>query len=358
MIGPDAAKYSKWCPKLFYIAKTIMKLHVPLLLLALSFSVFAKEDHVAKNAVPLVDVPKESAIETPATSEVDSETESEFSGNSIVDEADEGNVVDSTATNTVQTVLADSLAEADSTDNEPEMSEEEAEAEVAADMEGTAADSAAVDSVRKLTLDMTTAFVPSASRRVSAPYGIRTYRMHRGVDLGLCHGEDRTIVAAFAGVVTKVRNQGRRRGYGKYVILDHGNGLTTLYAHLAKWQVNVGDTLQAGDTIGVGGNTGRSFGAHLHFEIRFNGNYIDPATVFNFTEGTFQNATLEIDESQLQVVEAGYQKELSKHRYYKVRRGDCLGKIARKYGISIRRLKQLNGLKSNMIRPGQVLRCS
>ena len=60
----------------------------------------------------------------------------------------------------------------------------------------------------------------------------------------------------------------------------------------------------------------------------------------------------------LQANEDFYQKELSKHRYYKVRRGDCLGKIARKYGISIRRLKQLNGLKSNMIRPGQVLRCS
>ena len=276
------------------------------------------------------------------------QTESEFSGDTLVDEADAGNNPNAPAE------IAES--EADSSDNGPEMSQEEADAELAADMNAT--DSAHVDSLAKLVLDMTTAFVPSESRRVSAPYGIRTYRMHRGVDLGLCHGEDRTIVAAFAGVVTKVRNQGRRRGYGKYVILDHGNGLTTLYAHLASWKVNVGDTLQAGDTIGVGGNTGRSFGAHLHFEMRFNGTYIDPATVFNFEEGTFINAMTEIDEAQLQVVEADYQKELAKHRYYKVRRGDCLGKIARKYGISITRLKQLNGLKGNMIRPGQVLRCS
>ena len=236
------------------------------------------------------------------------------------------------------------------------MSQEEADAELAADM--NSADSAKVDTLQKLSLDMTTAFVPSASRRISAPYGIRTYRMHRGVDLGLCHGEDRTIVAAFAGVVTKVRNQGRRRGYGKYVILDHGNGLTTLYAHLASWKVNVGDTLQAGDTIGVGGNTGRSFGAHLHFEMKFNGTYIDPATVFNFEQGTFHNALTTIEQQQLLAVEGEFQKELAKHRYYKVRRGDCLGKIARKYGISITRLKQLNGLKGNMIRPGQVLRCS
>lgn len=281
------------------------------------------------------------------------QTESEFTGNPIVDEADAGNVTNDAQASTAGLASAD---DADSTDNEPEMSQEEADAELAADM--NSADSAKVDTLQKLSLDMTTAFVPSASRRISAPYGIRTYRMHRGVDLGLCHGEDRTIVAAFAGVVTKVRNQGRRRGYGKYVILDHGNGLTTLYAHLASWKVNVGDTLQAGDTIGVGGNTGRSFGAHLHFEMRFNGTYIDPATVFNFEEGTFINALTTIEQQQLLAVEADYQKELAKHRYYKVRRGDCLGKIARKYGISITRLKQLNGLKGNMIRPGQVLRCS
>ena len=276
------------------------------------------------------------------------QTESEFSGDTLVDEADAGNNPNAPAE------IAEN--EADSTDNGLEMSQEEADAELAADMNAT--DSAHVDSLAKLVLDMTTAFVPSESRRVSAPYGIRTYRMHRGVDLGLCHGEDRTIVAAFAGVVTKVRNQGRRRGYGKYVILDHGNGLTTLYAHLASWKVNVGDTLQAGDTIGVGGNTGRSFGAHLHFEMKFNGTYIDPATVFNFEQGTFHNALTTIEQQQLLAVEGEFQKELAKHRYYKVRRGDCLGKIARKYGISITRLKQLNGIKGNMIRPGQVLRCS
>ncbi len=217
------------------------------------------------------------------------QTESEFSGDTLVDEADAGNNPNAPAE------IAEN--EADSTDNGPEMSQEEADAELAADMNAT--DSAHVDSLAKLVLDMTTAFVPSESRRVSAPYGIRTYRMHRGVDLGLCHGEDRTIVAAFAGVVTKVRNQGRRRGYGKYVILDHGNGLTTLYAHLASWKVNVGDTLQAGDTIGVGGNTGRSFGAHLHFEMKFNGTYIDPATVFNFEQGTFHNALTTIEQQQL-----------------------------------------------------------
>ena len=284
------------------------------------------------------------AVEAAASAELN-----ETAGNTVEVAAQ---AQDSTQASPADTLSSNEEDIADST----EMSQDEADAELAADM--NAADSATIDSASKLVLDMTTAFVPSESRRISAPYGIRTYRMHRGIDLGLCQGEDRTIVAAFTGVVVKVRNQGRRKGYGKYVILDHGNGLTTLYAHLASWKVNVGDTLQAGDTIGIGGNTGRSFGAHLHFEMRFNNSYIDPATVFNFTEGTFYNALTVIEQKELQVVEDSYQKELAKHRYYKVRRGDCLGKIARKYGISITRLKKLNGIKGNMIRPGQVLRCS
>ena len=142
-------------------------------------------------------------------------------------------------------------------------------AEADADIKATT-DSASTGAPAKLfILDMTTAIVPTESRRIAGHYGPRKHRrMHRGVDLGLCHGEGRTIVAAFAGKVVKVRNQGRRRGYGRYVILDHGNGLTTLYAHLERWKVNVGDELQAGDVIGIGGNSGRSYGAHLHFEMK------------------------------------------------------------------------------------------
>ena len=318
-----------------------------LLSIVLFFTACASNKNTAQDTQPTTE--PETQILLP------SETESEFTGNPILDEADAGN--SEVAANDVTGADSDiEGSDSEGSDSESEMSQEEADAELAADMaEG---DSASLETLPKLTLDMTTAFVPTASRRISAPYGIRTYRMHRGVDMGLCHGEDRTIVAAFTGVVTKVRNQGRRKGYGKYVILDHGNGLTTLYAHLASWKVNVGDTLQAGDTIGVGGNTGRSFGAHLHFEMKYHGNYIDPATIFNFEEGTFQSALITLEPQEILAVEEGFQKELSKHRYYKVRSGDCLGKIARKYGISVTRLKQLNGIKGNTIRPGQVLRCS
>lgn len=302
-------------------------------------------------------------------SEITQVTESEFSGNPAIDSLDAGNDENAFSAaeedslqaeeSSPQTIAENTELNDDSTaTDEKEMSQDEADAELAAATESAAADSSIADSLQKLVLDMTHSAIPTESRRISGAYGIRTYRMHRGIDLGLCHGEDRTIVAAFAGKVKLVRNQGRRRGYGKYVVIDHGNGLTTLYAHLAKWTVKIGDEVMAGDTIGVGGNTGRSFGAHLHFEMKYKGVYIDPTTVFNFQEGTYLAANTEIDPVQIQSVEDDYQKELSKHRYYKVRRGDCLGKIARKYGISVGKLKRLNGLRSNNIRPGQVLKCS
>ena len=231
-------------------------------------------------------------------------------------------------------------------------------AEAEADIKATTDSASTGELPKQFILDMTTSIIPTESRRIAGHYGPRKTRMHRGVDLGLCHGESRNIVAAFAGKVVKVRNQGRRKGYGKYVILDHGNGLTTLYAHLERWKVKVGDEVEAGDIIGVGGNSGRSFGAHLHFEMRYNGIYINPETVYNFEEGTFQNISIAIDTDKLQEAEAEFQKELGKSKFYKVRRGDCLQKIAHMYGISIEQIKRLNNLKTNNIRPGQVLRCS
>lgn len=338
-----------------------MKLGVLCTLFALPLAAWANESASVETpkvpAAPAIETPDSPAIDAPAV------TESEFSGDPAIDslDADAAAKLEKEKAANVDTEVAkaDSSEAADSTSEEPEMSQEEADAELAAASVDTLADSTqSKNLLETLNLDMSTAIMPTESRRIAGPYGIRTYRMHRGVDLGLCHGEDRTIVAAFAGVVKLVRNQGRRRGYGKYVIIDHGNGLTTLYAHLAKWNVSIGDTLQAGDTIGVGGNTGRSFGAHLHFEMRYHGIYIDPTTVFDFEQGTFRDVVAVLDPQKLQATEDEYQKELSKHRYYKVRRGDCLGKIARKYGISITRLKQLNKIKGNMIRPGQVLRCS
>ena len=193
-----------------------MKMFGFLLFSVLLFSACAGNNNAVQETQPSAE-PETQILAT-------SETESEFTGNPIIDEADVGNIetvandvvaadskIDTTDTaendnsDMVAAVEEDTESDTDSTDSENEMSQEEAEAELAADM--AESDTASLETLPKLTLDMTTAFVPTASRRISAPYGIRTYRMHRGVDMGLCHGEDRTIVAAFAGVVTKVRNQ-------------------------------------------------------------------------------------------------------------------------------------------------------
>ncbi len=372
--------------KKLIFSSTIMNFKTLITLSALPLAIFAQESNAVSNEVI---IEEKLAV-----------TESEFSGDSTIDAADAGNVADTASTDSAAEAAVDAAnaekvaeniasdmeqqmaaeeivepatvaatdatiasaegAEADSTDAEDgaEMSQEEADAELAAASSDSTGTVEADSVIKDLQLDMTTAFVPTFSRRISSPYGVRTYRMHRGVDLGLCQGEDRTILAPFPGKVIKVRNQGRRKGYGKYVVMEHDNGLVTTYAHLANWKVKVGDVLQAGDTIGIGGNTGRSFGAHLHFEIKYHGMPVDPNLLFNFAEGTFREPTTTIQVAQLQQVEAENQRELSKHRYYKVRRGDCLGKIARKYGISITRLKQLNHIKGNMIRPGQILKCS
>ena len=186
----------------------------------LPFALFAKEIDISSTSETLIENGQESAAKEIIAVEDSSQKWNVTDSLNLKDAGNSPVISSEVATNNtpVDSLEADSLALKNDEGNEEGNEEagaesEEAEAELEADM--AEADSATVDSLQKLTLDMTTAFVPSASRRISAPYGIRTYRMHRGVDMGLCHGEDRTIVAAFTGVVTKVRNQGRRKGYGK-----------------------------------------------------------------------------------------------------------------------------------------------
>ena len=91
-----------------------------------------------------------------------------------------------------------------------------------------------------------------------------------------------TIYAAFDGKVRVVKNEGDRRGYGKYIVIRHPNGLETLYGHLSKQIVSEDQIVKAGEPIGLGGNTGRSTGSHLHFETRLAGTAINPAQMFDF----------------------------------------------------------------------------
>lgn len=112
---------------------------------------------------------------------------------------------------------------------------------------------------------------------ITSPYGMRLHpilkqrKMHTGVDIGAPMSA--TIVAADSG---KVIHAGWMGGYGQVLVVDHGNGISTLYAHQSAFLVSNGQTVNRGDPIGKVGSTGWSTGPHLHFEVRINGSYTDP----------------------------------------------------------------------------------
>ena len=118
---------------------------------------------------------------------------------------------------------------------------------------------------------------PMLNSRISSRYGYRTdpinkkRAMHNGIDFV---GSYRSpIVASAPGKVTRA---GRNGAYGKYIEIDHGNGITTRYGHLSKIKVSKNTIVKRGTVIGLQGNTGRSTGAHLHYEIRYNNKPLDP----------------------------------------------------------------------------------
>ena len=190
---------------------------------------------------------------------------------------------------------------------------------------------------------------------LNSPYGVRKHRLHRGVDLHLHIGD--SVVAAYPGKV--VVSKYNRRGYGNYVMIEHANGTRTLYAHLQKRLVEVGATVEGGQLIGKGGNTGRSSGPHLHFEIRYGEVNIDPATVFDFEKGELLPNTDRYALAPAIDSHNAIQAELSKHRFHRVRPGDTLGKIAQMYGTTVEKLCKLNKITRNSIlRIGQNIQCS
>lgn len=189
---------------------------------------------------------------------------------------------------------------------------------------------------------------PIRSNRVTSPFGMRRYRWHYGTDISLNIGD--TIVAAFDGIVRITQYD--RLGYGYYVLLRHYNGLETLYGHLSSYSVKVGDIVKAGDVIGLGGNTGRSTGPHLHFEIRYQGNALDPLELFDFNSSTLISDFLLITPQSF-----SYLKEARKVVYHTIRSGDTLSGISRRYGVSIDTLCRLNGIsRKTVLKIGRRLR--
>lgn len=117
--------------------------------------------------------------------------------------------------------------------------------------------------------------IPMADATITSCYGPRGGMLHAGIDFALPAGTP--VRAAFDGTVTKAGDAGD--GYGISVVIDHGTGYLTHYAHLSTAKVSIGDPVDAGDTIGLEGSTGDSTGPHLHFEVHQGQlwNQIDPA---------------------------------------------------------------------------------
>ena len=188
---------------------------------------------------------------------------------------------------------------------------------------------------------------------VTSKYGPRKRRFHYGTDIKLQVGD--TVRAAFDG---KVRvKQYERRGYGYYLVLRHPNALETVYGHLSEFLVEADDTVKSGQPIALGGNTGRSTGSHLHFEMRFLGRAIDPADMVDFDNFVAHTDTYMFNKQTSGVVKNKYTQ--GGIAYHRVTNGDTLGKIARLHGVTVNQLCRLNNIKSTAtLRVGQRLRCS
>lgn len=191
--------------------------------------------------------------------------------------------------------------------------------------------------------------------RPSSHFGPRRRRFHYGLDLAQPTGEP--IYAAFDGVV---RISKFNRSYGNLVIIHHANGLETYYAHMSKRHVTVGQQVKSGDVIGLCGNTGRSFGSHLHFEIRYMGNAINPENVISTATHDLIEPTLTLTSSSFRkVAKGGKGVSASSGGWYRVRQGDTLEKIARRNGTTVKRICQLNGISQNkVLHPGDRLKVS
>ena len=189
-------------------------------------------------------------------------------------------------------------------------------------------------------------------------FGPRRGRRHQGIDLPLKTGDP--IYAAFTG---KVRMSTYLGGFGHLVVIRHENGIETFYAHLSKRNVEVGDWVNAGDVIGLGGSSGRSTGPHLHFETRYNGFAFDPQWLIDFKTGTLRHRLFVLKKKYFNIYrnyEQDFEDEIKNEeedkaedaeraamKYYTIRSGDTLSKIARNHGTTIKELCRLNGINQN-----------
>lgn len=227
-------------------------------------------------------------------------------------------------------------------------------------------------------IDLRGFHMPTDSRVLTSNFGARWGRQHKGLDIKVYIGD--TIRAAFSGKIRIVKYE--PKGYGKYVVIRHHNGLETIYGHMSKHLVVENQEVKAGEPIGLGGNTGRSTGSHLHFETRLCGVALNPALMFDFRNqdvvgdfymfrrskyaaesaqatrlrgvgGVTANDNDQDDELEI----AAAPRTSSNVHFHKVKKGDTLQAIARKHHTTIAKLCELNHIGKNIrLRPGQILK--
>jgi Membrane proteins related to metalloendopeptidases len=230
-------------------------------------------------------------------------------------------------------------------------------------------------------IDLRDFCMPTPSRVLTSNFGSRWGRQHKGLDIKVYIGD--TIRAAFSGKVRVVRYEAN--GYGNYVVIRHHNGLETIYGHMSKHLVTPDQDVRAGDPIGLGGNTGRSTGSHLHFETRLCGVALNPALMFDFRNQDvvsdyymFRKSTYPKESAQAtrlrgvggsaiaqedRLDEAGNTTtaqrttKVATTRLHKVQKGETLTSIARKRHTTVAAICKLNRInKNNRLKPGQILK--
>jgi murein DD-endopeptidase MepM/ murein hydrolase activator NlpD len=257
-----------------------------------------------------------------------------------------------------------------------------------------------VELPQELKIDLRHFCMPTTNRIVTSKYGYRPRfrRQHKGLDIDANKGD--TIRAAFDAKVRVVEFQ--RGGYGNVVVIRHNNGLETVYGHLSKHLTQKGSIVKAGEPIGLAGNTGRSYGAHLHFETRLLGEYIDPAKLFDFenqdvtgdfyvfrgrgrgtllgkhdpnaaqlngdelAENAEEAESVESTEEEVTYISSEDTKSKQRSqraarntRTHKVRKGETLSSIAKKRGTTVAKLCRANGISTKTkLRVGQILKYS
>ena len=205
--------------------------------------------------------------------------------------------------------------------------------------------------------------------RITSRYGMRHRRPHNGIDIALKVGD--TICAAFDG---RVRfSKATNTGYGTLVIIRHDNGLETYHGHLSARLVEENDRVVAGQPIALGGNSGRSTGPHMHFEVRYFGQSFDPERIINFRTGELRRDHILLKKGYYSIYskyEQDFNAEAEREdaekkekalsaekRYSKVRKGDYLGLIAKRNHTTVGAICRLNGIKpTTTLQIGRVLR--